>query len=140
MLLGIGLTGCDWFNESVLGKQNKADLEALEQEKRQSELDSIKRVETAKLEALLAKEKEQLQSNPSKGPFHIIVGAFEEKENVDNTVSLFKTHGYSVSVFNLGGLTHVSAISFETLREAETALKNMLKLDYCPEDAWVLKR
>jgi hypothetical protein len=54
--------------------------------------------------------------------------------------NLFKSNGYSTEMFNYGGLIHVSAISFETLQEAELALRNMLELSYCPEDAWIFKR
>jgi cell division septation protein DedD len=138
LFLGIGLTGCDWFNTSILGKSSKETIDK-EKEAPQAELDSIRKVELAKLAALEAKEQEQAKAQVVK-PYHIIVGAFEEKPNADNMSELFKSNGYNTYLFDYGGLTHVSAISFETLSEAETALQNMLELSYCPEDAWIFKR
>jgi hypothetical protein len=137
LFLTVGLTGCEWFNTSVLGKSNKEVSEetSIEQDK----LDSIRQAEKLKLEAMVAREQEEARNQVPK-PYHIIVGAFEEKPNADNTFSLFKANGYNPVMFDYGGLTHVSAVSFETLQEAETALRNMLNLSYCPEDAWVFKR
>jgi hypothetical protein len=137
LLLGLGLTGCDWFNTSVLRKQNKAISE--EKAADRENLDSIRNAERIKYEALEALEREQAK-NQSPKPYHIIVGAFEEQPNANNMSSLFKSNGYNPVLFDYGGLTHVSAVSFETLQEAETALRNMLNLNYCPEDAWIFKR
>ncbi|MDR1169909.1 MAG: SPOR domain-containing protein [Prevotellaceae bacterium] len=137
LLLGLGLTGCDWFNTSVLGKSKKAVSEERIADK--ENLDSIRNAERIKYEALIAKEKEDAKNQTPK-PYHIIVGAFEERPNADNMSNLFRSNGYSPLLFDYGGLTHVSAVSFETLQEAETALRNMLNLSYCPEDAWVFKR
>jgi len=138
LFLVVGLTGCDWFNTSVLGKTSKETV-AKEKEAAQAELDSIRKVELAKLAALEEKEKEQANAQVVK-PYHIIVGAFEEQPNADSMSELFKSNGYNTYLFDYGGLTHVSAISFETLSEAEKALENMLELSYCPEDAWIFKR
>jgi hypothetical protein len=137
LLLGLGLTGCEWFNTSVLGKPKKAVLEEKIVDK--ENLDSIRNAERIKYEALIAKEKEEAENQVPK-PYHIIVGAFEEKPNADNMSNLFKSNGYNPVLFNYGGLTHVSAVSFGTLHEAETALRNMLDLSYCPEDAWIFKK
>jgi hypothetical protein len=137
LLLGLGLTGCDWFNTSVLGKQKKVLSEGKVTDK--ENLDSIRNAERIKYEALEALEREQAKNQTSK-PYHIIVGAFEEKPNADNMSDLFKSNGYSPVLFNYGGLTHVAAVSFETLQEAEIALRNMLSQSYCPEDAWIFKR
>jgi hypothetical protein len=136
LVVGIGLTGCEWFNTSVLGKSNKEVSEEKTVEK--DNLDSIRQAERIKLEEMVAREKEQAKNQTPK-PYHIIVGAFEEKPNADNMFDLFKSNGYTPVMFDYGGLTHVSAVSFETFHEAETALRNMLKLSYCPEDAWVFK-
>jgi hypothetical protein len=136
LFLGIGLTGCDWFNTSVLGKSGK---EAMEEVAEKENLDSIRNIERLKYEALIAKEKEEAQNQRPK-PYNIIVGAFEERPNADNMSALFKSNGYNPVLFDYGGLTHVSAVSFETLQEAETALRNMLNLSYCPEDAWIFKK
>jgi hypothetical protein len=138
LFLGIGLTGCDWFNTSVLGKSDKK--EAAKKETVTENLDSIRNAERLKYEALMEKEKEQQAQNQAPKPYNIIVGAFEERPNADNMSDLFKSNGYSPVLFDYGGLTHVSAVSFETLREAETALRSMLQLSYCPEDAWIFKR
>jgi hypothetical protein len=135
--LSIGLVGCDWFNKSVLSKSDKEVVEEKDIEK--DNLDSIRKAERIKLEEMLAREKEEAKNQTSK-PYHIIVGAFEEKPNADNMSNLFKTNGYKPILFDYGGLTHVSAVSFETLHEAETALRSMLELSYCPEDAWIFKR
>jgi cell division septation protein DedD len=137
VLLGVGLTGCDWFNSSVLGK-TPAETPA-KNENTEKQMDSIRNAERAKYAELEAKEKELAKSQAVK-PYHIIVGAFEEKPNADNMSNLFKSNGYSTALFDYGGLTHVSAISFETLQEAETALRSMLQLSYCPEDAWIFKK
>ncbi|MDR2286813.1 MAG: SPOR domain-containing protein [Prevotellaceae bacterium] len=137
LLLGVGITGCDWFNTSVLGKSKKEMTEKKDTEKENQ--DSIRRAELLKYEALKAREEEQAKNQVPK-PYHIIVGAFEEKPNADNMSALFRSNGYNTVLFDYGGLTHVSAISFETLQEAETALRNMLNLSYCPEDAWIFKR
>lgn len=137
LLLGLGLTSCEWFNTNVLGKSKKeiSDEKVSDREN----LDSIRNAERIKYEALVAKEKEEAQRRVPK-PYHIIVGAFEEKPNADNMSKLFKSNGYTPVLFDYGGLTHVSAVSFETLQEAETALRSMLNLSYCPEDAWIFKR
>jgi hypothetical protein len=137
LFLAIGLTGCDWFNTSVLGKSSKEATKEKVVDK--ENLDSIRNAERLKYETLLAKEQEEAKKQVSK-PYHIIVGAFEEKPNADNMSDLFKSNGYNPVMFNYGGLTHVSAISFETFHEAETALRSMLNLSYCPEDAWIFKR
>jgi cell division septation protein DedD len=137
LLLGLGLMGCDWFNTSVLGKSKKETTEKRDVEKEKE--DSTRNAEFLKVKELLAREEEQAK-NKAPNPYHIIVGAFEEKPNADNMSALFKSNGYNTVLFDYGGLTHVSAISFETLQEAETALRNMLNLSYCPEDAWIFKR
>jgi hypothetical protein len=137
VFFAIGLTGCEWFNKSVLGKAPKevSEKEAIEKEN----LDSIRKVEELKLAEIVAREQEEAKNQMPK-PYNIIVGAFEEKPNADNMFNLFKANGYNPVMFDYGGLTHVSAVSFETLHEAETALQNMLDLSYCPEDAWIFKR
>lgn len=137
LFLSIGLTGCDWFNTSILGKSKKEELE--DKASYKENLDSIRNAERLKYEALVAQEREQANNQTPK-PYHVIVGAFEERPNADNMFNLFKSNGYSPVLFDYGGLTHVSAVSFETLHEAETALKNMLDLNYCPEDAWIFKK
>ncbi|MDR2382567.1 MAG: SPOR domain-containing protein [Prevotellaceae bacterium] len=137
VFLAIGLTGCEWFNTSVLGKSPK---EVLEEEVFEEEnLDSLRKAEQIKVVEFMAREQE-LAKNQKPKPYHIIVGAFEEKPNADNMFNLFKSNGYNPVMFDYGGLTHISAISFESLQEAETALRNMLNLSYCPEDAWIFKR
>jgi hypothetical protein len=137
LFLGIGLSGCDWFNTNVLGKSNK---EVKEEKVTSAEnLDSIRNAERLKYVALKAQE-EELAKNQAPKPYQIIVGAFEEKPNADNMSKLFKSNGYNPVLFDYGGLTHVSAVSFETLQEAETALRSMLNLSYCPEDAWIFKK
>jgi uncharacterized membrane protein YcjF (UPF0283 family) len=137
VFLAIGLTGCEWFNTSVLSKSNKevSDEEIVEKEN----LDSIHKAEQMKLAEIMAREQEQAKNQAPK-PYNIIVGAFEETPNADNMFNLFKSNGYNPVRFDYGGLTHISAVSFETLQEAETALRNMLNLSYCPEDAWIFKR
>jgi hypothetical protein len=137
VFLAIGLTGCEWFNTSVLGKASKevSEEETIDKEN----LDSIRKAEQIKLAEIMAREQEQAKNQAPK-PYNIIVGAFEEKPNADNMFNLFKSNGYNPVMFDYGGLTHVSAVSFETLPEAETALRNMLNLSYCPEDAWIFKR
>jgi hypothetical protein len=137
LFLVIGLTGCDWFNTNILGKSNKEP--AKEKIAEIENLDSIRNAERIKYEALMAKEQEQAEEQVYK-PYHIIVGAFEEIRNADNMFNLFKSHGYNPVLFNYGGLTHVSAVSFATFQEASIALRNMLNLDYCPEEAWIFKR
>jgi predicted Holliday junction resolvase-like endonuclease len=137
VFLAIGLTGCEWFNTSVLHKSSKevSEEETVEKEN----LDSIRKAEQMKLAEIMAREQEQAKNQAPK-PYHIIVGAFEEQPNADNMFNLFKSNGYNPLRFDYGGLTHISAVSFESLHEAETALRNMLNLSYCPEDAWIFKR
>ncbi|MDR0725268.1 MAG: SPOR domain-containing protein [Prevotellaceae bacterium] len=137
VFLAIGLTGCEWFNTNVLSKSNRevSEEEIVEKEN----LDSIRKAEQMKLAEIMAREQEQAKNQIPK-PYHIIVGAFEEKPNADNMFNLFKSNGYNPVRFDYGGLTHISAVSFESLQEAETALRNMLNLSYCPEDAWIFKR
>ncbi|MDR1584473.1 MAG: SPOR domain-containing protein [Prevotellaceae bacterium] len=137
LFLTIGLTGCDWFNTSILGKSNKELLKEKVTDK--ENLDSIRNAERLKYEALVEKEKEQIKKQVYK-PYHIIVGAFEERPNADNMSDLFKSNGYNPVLFDYGGLIHVAAVSFETLQEAEVALRNMIDLSYCPEDAWIFKK
>jgi hypothetical protein len=140
LFLSIGLTGCDWFNTSVLRKPGKEELARKERDAQKAELDSIRKIELAKLEALKAQEQEEAErSRNVYKPFHIIVGAFEEFQNAENMVGLYKSKGYSPETFDIGGLRHVSAISFETRPDAETALSNILEMDYC-EEAWILRK
>lgn len=139
LFLTIGLTGCEWFNTSVLGKPNKTELEAKEKAARDEAVrDSTRKAEQAKYDALLAKEKEEAAKKVSL-PFNIIVGAFEEFPNADNMVSFYQSKGFNPQTFDFGGLRHVSAVSFETMVEAERALENLLETDYC-EEAWIFKR
>jgi hypothetical protein len=135
IVAGMGLTGCEWFNKNVLGKSDKENSEGNTVEID----DSIRQAERIKYLEMKAKEQEQSHNQMSK-PYHIIVGAFEEKPNADNMLNLFKSNGYNPITFDYGGLTHVSAVSFDTLQEAEAALQNMLNLSYCPEDAWIFKK
>jgi hypothetical protein len=135
LFLLAGLVGCEWFDSSVLGKTKKDVTETFPD---RENLDSIRNAERIKYEALMAQEKEQVKDMMPK-PYHIIVGAFEERPNAEGMSNLFKSNGYNPVLFDYGGLTHVSAVSFETLQEAETALRNMLDLSYCPEDAWIFK-
>jgi hypothetical protein len=136
VFLLIGLTGCEWFDTSILRKTKKETVENLPDKEN---LDSIRNAERLKYEALMAKEREQAKEMTPK-PYHIIVGAFEERPNANGMADLFRSNGYNPVLFDYGGLTHVSAVSFETLHEAETALRNMLDLSYCPEEAWIFKR
>ncbi|MDR0559395.1 MAG: SPOR domain-containing protein [Prevotellaceae bacterium] len=140
LFLGIGLTGCDWFNTNVLGKQSVAEQEALEAEAlEQARMDSIRKAESENLEAMRAKERELEEASNAVKPYHIIVGAFEEPQNADNMVEFYKSKGFNPTMFDYGGLRHVAAASFQTQSEADRAMEELNNTDYC-EEAWIFKR
>lgn len=139
LLLGVGLSACDWFNTSVLGKPSQEEIskKAEEQLRIDSRLDSMRLAEIAKLNALQSRENEQQLNNANNKPYHIVVGSYEEQSNVDKMITTLKAHGYEPYTFKLSGLTCVSATSYNTLLEAENALDKFMDYDFCPDDVWV---
>ena len=139
MFLVVGLSGCDWFNTSVLGKPGKAELAERERQDKEKIrlLDSMRTAAAEKLAELQERDNKAQAVTEIDKPYHIIVGSYEEQENIDRMFNAFKSHGYNPILIRMGDLTCVSAKSYDTLAEAERELENFLELDYCPEDAWV---
>lgn len=139
MFLVVGLSGCDWFNTAVLGKPGKAEIAENERQEQEEtrRWDSIRNAEAKKLAELRERDEKERAEAAANKPYHIIVGSYEEQVNADRMFNLFKSHGYNPVMIRLADLTCVSAKSYSTLAEAESALRDFLKLDYCPEDAWI---
>ena len=142
LFLVVGLSGCDWFNTSVLGKPGKAELAERERQDKEKIrlLDSMRTAAAEKLAELQERDNKTQTAVEADKQYHIIVGSYEEQENADRMFNTFKSHGYNPSLIRMGDLTCVSAKSYDTLAEAERELENFLDLDYCPEDAWVYRK
>lgn len=142
LLLGVGLSACDWFNTSVLGKPSQEEIakKAELQLRTESRRDSMRLAEIANRNALQSNEEQQANLDFSSKPFHLIVGCYEEQSNVDGMLATLKAKGFQANTFKLGGLTCVSAISYKTLLEAETELDKLMDNDFCPDDAWVYRK
>lgn len=138
IFLVIGISGCEWFDTSVLNKPKKTDIEALEQKEKEAE--EQRKLEEAQARfALEQVEKEEKEKQEVMKPYHVVLGCFEIKENAEKMITLLKSKGYSPYEFKFGSYTCVSVKSYDTLHEAEKALEYFLTQDYCPEDPWVHK-
>lgn len=150
VFLAIGLSGCDWFNTTILGKPSQTELDEREKQRKDelSRLDSIRNAEAEKLANLEAKEAAEANGNEtatkSNGAYHIIVGCYEEQINVNNMLNTLKSNGYSnATSFPMGGLTAVSAGSFGSEREAMNEIDKMYDKEFTEEiedDIWVFNK
>jgi cell division septation protein DedD len=149
VFLAIGLTGCDWFNTTILGKPSQTELAEKEKQRQQelNQLDSIRRAAAQQLAELENKNSQQQTKtgNDDKKPWHVIVSCYEEKVNVDNMMAQLKSIGYEPYTLPMGNLTAVSAAGFDTEQEA-WGLKNKLEdSDYefvgeIEDEIWVYKK
>ena len=136
------VTGCDFFR-SLVGKPTSKDLErmkqeALEQSRKQRELDSINRAKALELEkAKAAAEKENLLDE-SAGRYHVILGSFKVEGNAGKMYALLEKNGYTPRVIKFNnGFEVVSVAAYDNYREALKAMNDVMEYEFCPEDVWI---
>ncbi|MDR1056618.1 MAG: SPOR domain-containing protein [Prevotellaceae bacterium] len=148
IFLAIGLSGCDWFNTTILGKPSQIELAEKEKQRQQelSQLDSIRKVEAQKLANLEAKSASLVaETNGANKPWHVIMGCYEEQANVSNMMNNLKTIGYNPYTLNMGHLTAVSAAGFDTEQEAWSEKYKIEEKEYefaeeIEDEIWVYRK
>lgn len=133
------LTGCDFFR-SIAGKPTSKDLErmrqeALEQERRQRIQDSIDR---AKALELARAEAEAADLPENVGRYHVVVGSFKVEGNAGKMRALLEKNGYTPRVIEFNnGFEVVSVAAYDNYRDALRAMRELMELQFCPEDVWI---
>ena len=155
VFLTIGLTGCDWFNTTILGKPSQTELAEREKQRQEqlTQLDSVRRAEAEKLANLQAKNSLHSDGNGDNSnnhggggkSYHVILGCYEEQANIDNMITFLKEKGYNPYTFPIGGLTAVAAVSFDTEQQAMAEIYKMEDRDFSEDleledDIWVYKK
>ena len=102
------VTGCDFFR-SLVGKPTSKELEqmkreAVEQARKQRQLDSINKAKALALEQAKAAEENKNLLDESAGRYHVILGSFKVEGNAEKMYALLEKNGYTprVILFNNG--------------------------------------
>lgn len=136
------VTGCDFFR-SLVGKPTSKELEqmkreAVEQARKQRQLDSINRAKALALEQAKAAEENKNLLDESAGRYHVILGSFKVEGNAEKMYALLEKNGYTprVILFN-NGFEVVSVAAYNNYRDALKAMNDVMEYEFCPEDVWI---
>ena len=103
------VTGCDFFR-SLVGKPTSKELEqmkreAVEQARKQRQLDSINKAKALALEQAKAAEENKNLLDESAGRYHVILGSFKVEGNAEKMYALLEKNGYTPRVILFNGST-----------------------------------
>ena len=135
------VTGCDFFR-SLVGMPTSEDLEkmkqeAVEQARKQRELDSVNRVRALEQEKARAAAQENLLDE-SAGRYHVILGSFKVEGNAEKMYALLEKNGYKPRVIKFNnGFEVVSVAAYDNYRDALRAMNDIMEYEFCPEDVWI---
>lgn len=136
------VTGCDFFR-SLVGKPTSKELEqmkreAVEQARKQRQLDSINKAKALALEQAKAAEENKNLLDESAGRYHVILGSFKVEGNAEKMYALLEKNGYTpmVILFN-NGFEVVSVAAYNNYRDALKAMNDVMEYEFCPEDVWI---
>ena len=135
------VTGCD-FCRSLVGMPTSEDLEkmkqeAVEQARKQRELDSVNRVRALEQEKARAAAQENLLDE-SAGRYHVILGSFKVEGNAEKMYALLEKNGYKPRVIKFNnGFEVVSVAAYDNYRDALRAMNDIMEYQFCPEDVWI---
>ncbi len=135
------VTGCDFFR-SIVGMPTSEDLEkmkqeAVEQARKQRELDSVNRVRALEQEKARAAAQENLLDE-SAGRYHVILGSFKVEGNAEKMYALLEKNGYKPRVIKFNnGFEVVSVAAYDNYRDALRAMNDIMEYQFCPEDVWI---
>ena len=135
------VTGCDFFR-SLVGMPTSEDLEkmkqeAVEQARKQRELDSVNRVRALEQEKARAAAQENLLDE-SAGRYHVILGSFKVEDNAEKMYALLEKNGYKPRVIKFNnGFEVVSVAAYDNYRDALRAMNDIMEYQFCPEDVWI---
>ena len=135
------VTGCDFFR-SLVGMPTSEDLEkmkqeAVEQARKQRELDSVNRVRALEQEKARAAAQENLLDE-SAGRYHVILGSFKVEGNAEKMYALLEKNGYEPRVIKFNnGFEVVSVAAYDNYRDALRAMNDIMEYQFCPEDVWI---
>ena len=158
------VSGCDFFRK-LAGRPTSEDIEAgrlelvrirkeAEIAVEQARLDSIRQVQKAIQDSLAAYDslRQQVGSllNPAKlgglfaskleSRYYVIVGAFRSRANAEGLVKRINEEGeYAPALINFrNGMIAVGVSPQNRVQDAVSALKEIRKEPFCPEDVWIL--
>ena len=136
------VTGCDFFR-SLVGKPTSKELEqmkreAVEQARKQRQLDSINKAKALALEQAKAAEENKNLLDESAGRYHVILGSFKVEGNAEKMYALLEKNGYTPRVIKFNnGFEVVSVAAYDNYREALKAMNDVMEYEFCPEDVWI---
>lgn len=136
------VTGCDFFR-SIVGKPTSKDLErmkqeALEQSRKQRELDSINRAKALELEKAKAAAEQANLLDESAGRFHVIIGSFKVDGNAGKMCAMLEKNGYTPKIIKFNnGFDVVSVAAYNDYGQALKTMEDIKEFQFCPEDVWV---
>lgn len=161
VLAVLSLTGCD-FMRKLAGRPTSEDVEMkrieilrAEEAALQARLDSLRKVE----ETMIRDSLNALDSirqiggsilNPAslgglfatklEARYYIILGSFKARANAESLFNVAKDAGYKPALisFGKGGLIAVGVCPVNRLPDAYTALTEVRKEKFCPDDVWIL--
>lgn len=161
ILAVLSLTGCD-FMRKLAGRPTSEDVEMkrieilrAEEAALQARLDSLRKVE----ETMIRDSLNALDSirqiggsilNPAslgglfatklEARYYIILGSFKARANAESLFNVAKDAGYKPALisFGKGGLIAVGVCPVNRLPDAYTALTEVRKEKFCPDDVWIL--
>ena len=136
------VTGCDFFR-SLVGKPTSKELEqmkreAVEQARKQRQLDSINKAKALALEQAKAAEENKNLLDESAGRYHVILGSFKVDGNAEKMYALLEKNGYTPKVIKFNnGFDVVSVAAYNNYRDALKAMEDIMEYPFCPEDVWI---
>lgn len=136
------VTGCDFFR-SLVGKPTSKDLErmkqeAVEQARKQRELDSVNRVKALELEKAKAAAEQKSLLDESAGRYHVILGSFKVEGNAGKMYALLEKNGYTPRVIKFNnGFEVVSVAAYNNYHDALRDMNEIMEYEFCPEDVWI---
>ncbi len=140
----LSLTGCDFFRR-LAGRPDSEWIEAkaeairLEEEARRARRDSLEKALADSAAALAARQEAAAENHRYR--YCVVLGAFSGRENAERYAEEVSRNGYKSELIAFrNGSTAVAVGASDDRQEAEKALAEIQRQDFCPKGAWILER
>ena len=139
------LTGCDWVR-STLGMPTSDDLKEFRQLAEDTQEvkpetpapDSIAQDTIVPVQNIQKKEYAETAVPVDGMRFFVIAGSFEEEKNAEKMAAYLSESGYKpIRLIFRNGFNVVASSGHKEMGEAYASLRNLLELDFSPEDIWI---
>lgn len=139
------LTGCDWMR-STLGMPTSDDLKEFRQLAEDTKEvkpdttapDSVVQDTIVQVQPVQKQDNIQTEAPADGMRFYVIAGSFEDEKNADKMAAYLRESGYKpIRLIFRNGFNVVASSGHKDMGEAYASLRNLLELDFSPEDIWI---